>query len=65
MDNKELRTALEEGFQVECEGVRYDHVDQIVYRRVKGKISVTAGLMDLNGNCLVFTVPAKIKRADG
>ena len=61
MDNKELKQALYDGGPVQYNGIKYQKVHGILYRIVSGKLSISAELLDYNGNCLVYAPAAKVE----
>ena len=60
MTNAELKQALFSACPVEYNGIRYQRVAEIVYRRPENKVIVSAGLLDKNGTCLVFAPAEKV-----
>lgn len=59
MTNAELKQALLSAAPVMYNGVKYT-VAEIVYRAPQGQIIVSAGLLDGNGNCMVYAKPEKV-----
>ena len=64
MTNTELKDALLAKRLVLYNGILYKCVHEIVYRANNGAIQVTAGLLDFNGNCIVYADPRKVSVAD-
>ena len=64
MTNAELKEALTSKFPVMFDGIQYQRVCEIVYRMPEDKLVIHAGLLDKNGNCIVYARPAKVTRAD-
>ena len=64
MTNAELKDALISKFFHVCDGIRYQRVSEIVYKMPKDELIVSAGLLDMNGKCLVYARAAKVERAD-
>lgn len=61
MTNDELKEALFSGCQVEHRGIIYKCVSGIIYRNKRGKLDITAELMDKNNNSVSIVDPAKVK----
>ena len=59
MTNSEIKQALLSAAPVRYNGIRYT-VAEIVYRSQKGQIIISVGLLDKNGNCLVYARPEKV-----
>lgn len=64
MTNAELKDALLSGCPVECNGIRYQRVCEIVYRCPAGQLIVSAGMLDPNGNCIVYALADKISKIE-
>ena len=64
MTNAELKDALISKYPVMCNGIRYQRVSEIVYKMPNDELIVSAGLLDMNGKCLVYARAAKVERAD-
>ena len=65
MTSSELKAALISGCPVQHNGIQYKCICEIVYKCVDGKIVVSAGLLDCNGNAIVYARPEKVSVADG
>ncbi len=61
MTNDELKEALFDGRPVEHNGIIYKCVSAIIYRNKKGKLDISAELLDKNKNSVSIVNPAKIK----
>lgn len=61
MTNAELKQALLNKTPVTYNGIRYRRVYEICYRAPDGKIIILAGLLDKNGNCIVYAKPEKVE----
>ena len=61
MTNEELKSALMSGCPVESGGIIYKCVSAIIFRKVNGKIKVSAELRDRHTYSLTVAEPAKIK----
>ena len=60
MTNAELKQALFSAAPVVCNGIEYQRVCEIVYRRPQNEVIISAGLLDKNGNCIVYARPEKV-----
>lgn len=60
MTNAELKQALFNKTPVMYNGIRYQRVYEIVYRVPKDKLIVSAGLLDVNDNSIVYALPDKV-----
>mgnify|MGYP007069917844 CR=1 FL=1 len=60
MTGAELKQALFNKTPVMHNGIRYQRVCEIVYRVPEDKLIVSAGLLDANGNCIVYAQPDKV-----
>lgn len=65
MTGAELKAALISGCPVQHNGVQYKCVCEIVYKCVSGKIVVSAGLLDYNGNAILYALQEKVSVVDG
>ena len=65
MTNDELKKALFSGCPVKYGGIEYQRVYEIVYRRPANEVIVSAGLLDKNGNCIVYARPEKVSFVNG
>jgi hypothetical protein len=63
--NAELKQALFSAAPVRYNGIEYQRVCEIVYRRPANEVIVSAGLMDKNGSCIVYARPEKVSAVDG
>lgn len=61
MTNDELKKALFRAAPVRYNGIEYQCVCEIVYRRPANEVIVSAGLMDRNGNCIVYAPVEKVE----
>ena len=61
MTNAELKQALFSAAPVRYNGIEYQRVCEIVYRRPANAVIVSAGLMDKNGNCIVYAPVEKVE----
>ena len=61
MTNAELKQALFRAAPVRYNGIEYQRVCEIVYRRPENEVIVSAGLMDKNGKCIVYAKPEKVE----
>ena len=61
MSNDELKKALFSAAPVRYNGIEYQRVCEIVYRRPENEVIVSAGLMDKNGQCIVYARPEKVE----
>lgn len=61
MTNAELKDAFMSKCPVECGGIRYLRVAEIVYSMPDKELIVSAGLLDKNGKCLVYALAQKVK----
>lgn len=61
MTNAELKQALFSAAPVRYNGIEYQRVCEIVYRRPENDVIVSAGLMDKNENCIVYAKPEKVE----
>lgn len=61
MTNSELKQALFSAVPVRYNGIEYQRVCEIVYRRPVNEVIVSAGLMDKNTNCIVYAKPEKVE----
>ena len=59
MNASEMKQALLSAAPVMYDGVRYT-VKEIVYRAPRGQIIVSLGLLDGNGNSMVYARPDKV-----
>lgn len=65
MTNAELKQALLSARPVQHNGIQYKCICEIVYKCVSGKIVVSAGLLDYNGNAILYALPEKVSVVDG
>ena len=65
MSNDELKKALFSAAPVRYNGIEYQRVCEIVYRRPANEVIVSAGLMDKNGKSIVYAPVGKVSMADG
>ena len=68
MDSKEIKEALFAKCPVVYNGIKYKLVYEIKYCVPDDKLFVSAGLMDYNGNCIVYAPINKVqhvKEANG
>lgn len=65
MTNAELKQALLSACPVQHNGIQYKCVCEIVYKCVDGKIVVSAGLLDCNGNAIVYARGEKVSLCEG
>lgn len=63
MTNAELKQALFSAVPVRYNGIEYQRVCEIIYRRPANEVIVSAGLLDFNGNCIVYARPEKVSVA--
>ena len=57
MTNEEVKKALQERFPVKYNGIEYSCVTAIIYRYdARGKLLVSAELLDKNKNCVVIAL---------
>lgn len=61
MNNADLKNALLSGEPVLFNGMRYDCVSGIIYRRKKGKLCISAELADLKGNSVTIARAEKVE----
>lgn len=61
MTNAELKQTLFSAAPVRYNGIEYQRVCEIVYRRPENEVIVSAGLMDKNGKCIVYAKPEKVE----
>ena len=61
MTNAELKQALISKAPVRHNGIKYLRVCEIVYRCPANQILVSAGLMDKNGNSIVYAPVEKVE----
>ena len=61
MNNDELKEALFSKCPVEYRGVVYSHVSAIIYKNKKGKLKISAELMDKNKNSVTIAIPSWVK----
>lgn len=61
MTNAELKQALFSAAPVRYNGIEYQRVCEIVYRRPENEVIVSAGLLDKNENCIVYAKPEKVE----
>ena len=61
MTNAELKQALFSAAPVRYNGIEYQRVCEIVYRRPANEVIVSAGLLDKNENCIVYAKPEKVE----
>lgn len=61
MTNAELKQALFSAAPVRYNGIEYQRVCEIVYRRPANEVIVSAGLLDKNTNCIVYAKPEKVE----
>ena len=45
-------------------GIEYQRVCEIVYRRPHNEVIVSAGLLDKNGDCIVYARPEKVAKVN-
>lgn len=64
MNNAELKASLLSKCLVLYNGIVYKCVHEIVYRENGGAIQVSVGLLDFNGNCIVYADPKKVSVAN-
>ncbi len=64
MTNQELKQALFSAAPVMYNGIEYQRVCEIVYRRPANEVIVSAGLMDKNGKCIVYAKPEKVEAVE-
>ena len=60
MTNAELKQALFSAAPVRYNGIEYQRVCEIVYRRPANKVMVSAGLLDRFENCIVYAPVEKV-----
>lgn len=65
MTGADLKAALLSGYPVQYNGIQYKCICEIVYKCVSGKIVVSAGLLDYNGNAIMYALPEKVSIVDG
>lgn len=61
MTNDEIKKALFSAAPVRYNGIEYQRVYEIVYRRPANQIIVSAGLLDKNGACIVYAPVEKVE----
>ena len=61
MTNDELKKALLRAAPVRYNGIEYQRVCEIVYRRPANEVIVSAGLLDKNGKCIVYAPVEKVE----
>lgn len=61
MTNDEIKKALFSAAPVRFKGIEYQRVYEIVYRRPANQVIVSAGLMDKNGNSIVYAPVEKVE----
>lgn len=62
MTNSELKEALFTREPVMHMGIRYDYVSAVIYRTVKGKLQITAELMDGIGHSTTVVHASKVEK---
>ena len=62
MTNSELKEALFTREPVMHMGIRYDYVSAVIYRTVKGKLQITAELMDSAGHSTTVVHAGKVEK---
>lgn len=65
MTGAELKAALLSACPVQHNGIQYKCICEIVYKCVDGKIVVSAGLLDCNGNAIVYARGEKVSLCEG
>jgi len=59
--NAELKQAFLSDVPVRHNGIEYPCIYEINYRKKGGHVNVTAGLLDRNGNCIVYAPVEKVE----
>lgn len=60
MTMPELKDAFQRAVPVECQGIRYDYISAVVWRRHEG-LYIEAELMDKNGNSVTVARPDRVQ----
>ena len=62
MTHEELKAAFFSGHRVEHNGIVYDHISALIYRKGDGgTLAATAELMDKTGRSVTIAEPRRIK----
>jgi hypothetical protein len=64
MTNDEIKKALFSAAPVRFNGIEYQRVYEIVYRRPENKVIVSAGLLDRFENCIVYAPVEKVEAVE-
>ena len=65
MNDNELREALQRKAQVEYDGVIFDRISAVIYRNIKGKLEISAEIMDENSHSVFIVDPKKLNLLGG
>lgn len=62
MTDQESMQALISEENVEYDGIIYRRVEEVVHKRRSGKITTSVGLLDKNGNSIIYASAEKVHK---
>lgn len=65
MTNEEIKNALMDERHVQYNGIEFEKVSAIIYRKSNGKVSISAEMLDKNSNSVAIAPVEKVQNCGG